>query len=288
MKSLINRTDASSRSSSSLKNIIGEGKEPTNSLGILGDRIGSVLTKPDGSFQITYSDNEFKILNESGLRPDLFLMILCPDEPQISIESKLVYYSTEIRQNAGKSESYFIQLAEEIFIQKKIKLPIGSTEKSSDATVQEYLSKGDYDDKINRAILEKNGLKIKARKDKFVQAKKDFTKILSPKPIIPDATYATFINDGETVSEKLPVHLSDQLNKKNAAIQRHITQLKGIEVKFVLSTNDVSKLHLNLGATDDSTKPFTDICNTEPLKGLLYKMNNESEELCIKESAIAW
>ena len=49
---------------SSVKPITGGKKEPVNTLGFLGDRIGSVLTAQDGTFAISFTNQEFQVINE--------------------------------------------------------------------------------------------------------------------------------------------------------------------------------------------------------------------------------
>lgn len=81
-----------------------------------GDRIGSVLTSPSGSFELTYEDSEFQIRNEEK-RPDLILLVMAPEEPEsknqqipISPQSLMLYFSNIPRVNAGRTESYVIRL----------------------------------------------------------------------------------------------------------------------------------------------------------------------------------
>ncbi|MBX2890536.1 MAG: hypothetical protein KF734_06385 [Saprospiraceae bacterium] len=86
---------------------------PKNELGLLGDRIGSILTGMDGSFSIEYEDAEYQIRNPREKRPDLFLMVFAPEKMGASLQESLLFYSPEIRQDAGRIESYFIQISED-------------------------------------------------------------------------------------------------------------------------------------------------------------------------------
>lgn len=94
---------------------------------ILGDRIGSVLTSVDGSFRLAYEDSEFRVQNVQEKRPDLFLMVLAPEDAGSS-EVKILY-KTAFRQNAGRQESYFIRLTTEQL--KEAGIPIPETEKEN-------------------------------------------------------------------------------------------------------------------------------------------------------------
>jgi hypothetical protein len=86
---------------------------PKNELGLLGDRIGSVLTGTDGAFLIEYEDAEYQIRNPRVKRPDLFLMVFAPEKMGTSLQDSLLFYSPEIRQDAGRIESYYIQISED-------------------------------------------------------------------------------------------------------------------------------------------------------------------------------
>lgn len=79
-------------------------------LGGLGDRIGSVLTGADGSFILSYEDGEFRIRNEGEKRPDLLLLAFAPEAAGKALNDLILFASPEIRQNAGRIETYLIQL----------------------------------------------------------------------------------------------------------------------------------------------------------------------------------
>lgn len=86
---------------------------PLNVLGGLGDRLFSTLTGPDGSFRVNFADNEFRIRNEEEKRPDLLLLVFAPEAPGKTLSDLIMFVSPEVRQNAGRLESYFIQLTEQ-------------------------------------------------------------------------------------------------------------------------------------------------------------------------------
>ena len=271
IKSLVNSTNEPSGGLSPAKPITGGGKEPVNTLGFLGDRIGSVLTAQDGTFKMTYVNEEFQILNETEKRPDLFLMILGPEESQKTIESNLIYYSPEIRQNAGRSENYFIQLTQKLFLEKKIDIPQGNAAPNVITKIDAYIKENTFNKTFSTELLKQENIKITEKKEKLVQSKKEFRKILAPKPILPDSSYVTFVADEEKVSDKFDGHMNSQMTDKNTVIQKHITDQKGIEVSFLLSRANANTL--GLVTTAESTKVFTNIKNSEPLKSLLSKMN---------------
>lgn len=262
--------------------IIGGGKVPTNSLGFLGDRIGSVLTGQDGTFSISYYNQEFQILNETEKRPDLFLLILGPEEPNQSIQHNLLYYSSEIRQNAGRCENYNIQLTTELFEKKKMEIPKGNTKPNVDSQIDEFKRRNLFVKTYNTAILSEETAKVNEKKSRLIGSKTVFRKLFAPKPIAPESSFVTFIGEDETVASKFGDHMQNQLEEKQKKIQDHIDANKGIEVNFLLNNSDRIALSINTGL--ETTLPFTDIQSTEPLKSLLHKMNSAGSDNLILTS----
>lgn len=100
--------------------------------GFPGDRIGSVLTDKDGIFEFKYEDSEFQIRNPKEKRPDLFLMVMSPEEPNKNSSKGILYVPSSIRQNAGRSEQYLILFSEEQLKKAGIVIPTNSTKDFSD------------------------------------------------------------------------------------------------------------------------------------------------------------
>ncbi|HEY6220702.1 MAG TPA: hypothetical protein VIV65_11675, partial [Gemmatimonadaceae bacterium] len=78
------------------------------------DRLFGVVTGKNGEFLVTFEDHEFQIRNPDERRPDLFLQVLAPEEPGRSLDSRLLYASNAIRQNAGRVEQYLIRLPSDL------------------------------------------------------------------------------------------------------------------------------------------------------------------------------
>ena len=93
------------------------------------DRLGAVLTSNDGtsskagSFELTYDDSEFQVRNAQERRPDLLMQVLAPEAPGQTLESRVLYVSTRVRQNAGKTEQYLIRIPSAVLEKTGIPLP---------------------------------------------------------------------------------------------------------------------------------------------------------------------
>jgi hypothetical protein len=91
--------------------------------GFPGDRLGSVLTDQNGAFALAFEDDEFRIRNEGEKRPDLFIIVIAPEELGIDTDSRILFTSSAIRQNAGRTEQYVIQITSDQLTKAGIPLP---------------------------------------------------------------------------------------------------------------------------------------------------------------------
>lgn len=103
-------------------------------------RLGSVLTRADGSFELVYHDDLFRDDDGSGKqqiadrRPDVILLVLAPDRPGKNgegrtLRERLIFHTQPIRFEAGRTESYIIRIGEERLA--AFNVPVGG----SDGTV---------------------------------------------------------------------------------------------------------------------------------------------------------
>jgi len=99
-----------------------------------GDRLGSVLTGQDGSFELTYENSEFQVRNAKEMRPDLLLSVLAPEEPGQDPQARILYVSNGIRQNAGLTEHYLIRLGADQLLKAGITPPSAESQDTEPAT----------------------------------------------------------------------------------------------------------------------------------------------------------
>ena len=90
----------------------------------LGDRLGSRLTDRAGAFSFSFEDEELRIRNANEKRPDLHLVVLAPEEPGADPQSRLLYASPEIRQDAGRTEEYLIRLPADALARGGLPIPL--------------------------------------------------------------------------------------------------------------------------------------------------------------------
>ena len=82
----------------------------SDSLGMIGDRLGSVRLANDGSFEIVYDDVDFRVRNPGEKRPDLFLILQAPERDGAVMKELIIFRTEELRRNAARVEEYFIQI----------------------------------------------------------------------------------------------------------------------------------------------------------------------------------
>lgn len=107
------RTSRTSRSAAATANPAG-----------LGDRLGSRLTDDNGYFRFEFEDEAFRLRNAKEQRPDLHLVVLGPEEPGADLQTRTLYTSAEIRQDAGRTEEYLIRLPDELLTKAGVVLPV--------------------------------------------------------------------------------------------------------------------------------------------------------------------
>lgn len=175
----------------------------------LGDRLGSVLTGPDGSFSLSYEDGELRIRNEKEKRPDLWLFVLGPQTPGKTLNELFLFASPEVRQNAGREESYFIQLTAEQLAKAGLPVPQipttpdGDTEEDDLAAFERKLesSKRVFDRKA--AILQKH---VEQEHQKHAQERATTFSVNVKEELsrVPKALRESrfFVADGESVHAK--------------------------------------------------------------------------------------
>ena len=119
-----------------------EGSDTESELSNLGDRLGSRLTGKDGVFQFSFEDEEFRSRNENEKRPDLHLAVLAPEEP--GFKSRVLFTSSHIRHDAGRTEEYLIRLPRDILENAGISTPVELVQPRENAeTVVERLKRAE-------------------------------------------------------------------------------------------------------------------------------------------------
>jgi hypothetical protein len=170
-----------------------------------GDRIGSVLTGADGSFEIDYDDTDFRVRNESEQRPDLQLAILAPSDN--GSQGDAILATTPVRQNAGRSEQFLVRLTGDQLTKAGIPLPTtpGGGIEDSRAVVQRLMAAGAREGALIdgvRQVSRQRVARIRAETDAFhISLKPKLIRSLSR---VPDSLLGspTLVAPTESVTDK--------------------------------------------------------------------------------------
>jgi hypothetical protein len=270
----------------------------TDAFGALGDRLGSVTTDANGRFTLEYSDADFKNPNPGESRPDLLLVILGPDRPGQKIAEQIVFYSADLRRNAGRTESYFIQLPTKLLdtwnLQPSPALDASKpsaqdqiTKNAADVAYVDQVSQKNREDfKTNLANL---GEAIDAYVVKASQARPD---VASTAATVKGLFASTHLTDKTTVRDSLVEHLNPQIASINSAYKappKRGENPPGMRVNILLDGDERTKLGID--NTSDGRKLFTgDIARKIVAKfdfsyegNLLLTSDNPILRECLKE-----
>lgn len=211
----------------------------------LGDRLGSILSAPDGTWSLTYEDDEFRIANPTEKRPDLQLMVLGPEDAD-SGEPVVLFNSKVLRQNSGRMEAYLIRLTASQLSEAKIPLPENQeADKAVGSSIDKFRQKKTRDKALKdgmRTINEEFEVQELPQNTELRKTVKDL--------IVPDAAVLqsnyNFVKDNVAIAD---VHLQ-VLDKGTKNIDTTIGNIdpdnpepgKGIKVNLILTDEDKQAL----------------------------------------------
>ena len=221
----------------------------TDALGKIGDRLGSALTDGSGSFTIEYEDEDFRREDSAETRPDLFLIVQAPDRMGQPLQRQIVFHSAELRRNAGRSESYFIQLDDAILAQWNLRVGAGWRPSTPDpaGVVQRQQAEDRFVDKVTEA----GRGRFKLAMDNVVAARLDFGDGQQRPGNWPAGTpsrigASTRVRSGETVAAVLTNHYQQQLEPIKQQYQVAQGAL-GMLATVVLNSNERALIGINPG-----------------------------------------
>lgn len=90
---------------------------------VSGDRLGSVITGQDGSFELVYDDADFRVVNPNEQRPDLHLTIFAPEETGSAPEQLVLFSSVLPRELGARTEQYIVRLSTDQLNKAQIPVP---------------------------------------------------------------------------------------------------------------------------------------------------------------------
>jgi hypothetical protein len=258
---------------------------PKSLLGILGDRIGSVLTETDGSFSLEYEDAEYQIRNPKEKRPDLFLMVFAPEKMGGSLEESLLFYSPEIRQNAGRIEMYFIQLTEEELTKVGIGIPQNQPSSNAKSRFETYKAKVEDEITFTDDIAKFEREKTIVKQKEIASMRDNIKEQLIIKEVQP-SDYSTFVAEGKKVIDVWKGHFTKEVDSTNNKINAQ----KGLPVTFFLNAKEKGVLNVdvtkdeNIALTKEQLDSIRAKMNSAGTDNLILTSNNPILKKCLKKN----
>ncbi len=243
--------------------ILNDNKKPIDGFDGLGDRIGSVLTDNNGQFSIEYEDEEFRIRNKGERRPDLLVLVYAPEINGKLVNDNLLFISPEIRQNAGKKESYFIQLLEGQLIKAGVTIPQNQpTPLNAKSKFDAYKAKVEDEIALTDNIAKFEREKTIVKQTEIAAMRDNIKEQLLIKEV-QSSDYSTFVAEGKKVIDVWKGHITKELYN----INNKINSQTGLPVTFFLNAKEKGVLYVDV--TKDENLPLT----KEQLDSIRAKMN---------------
>jgi hypothetical protein len=260
--------------------------EVLDSLGRLGDRLGSVITDQNGAFELEYEDAEFRVANAVEQRPDLFLILLAPESPKASAKDLLLFSSQEVRRNAGKREQFLIRLPESLLKEKGIPFGAAAADETTAARVEDYSRRQSEDKEYIAKTQRSRAADINATLAEFQETKRTLLGNMA-RPAVSMPALSTRLEAERKVSDVLPEHHVKQVGSINQMLDDVRAIQGGIEVSFVLDQAQRSAIGVDvasaakLSLTDTQLAQIRSRMNFAGLDNLVLTSQNPILRYCL-------
>ena len=267
-------------------NVLNDNKKPIDGFDGLGDRIGSVLTDKSGQFYLEYEDDEFRIRNKGERRPDLLVLVYSPEINGKSVNDNLLFISPEIRQNAGKKESYFIQLSEGQLIKAGVIVPqIQTTTLNAKSKFDAYKAKVEDDITLTNDIAKFERERTIVKQAEIATMRANIKEQLVISEVQP-SDFSTFVKEGVKVLDVWKGHVTKEVENTNNKINAQ----SGLPVTFFLNVKEKGDLGVdvtkdeNLSLTQEQLEIIRSKMNAAGTDNLILTSNNPILKKCLKKT----
>ncbi len=256
-------------------------------LPVAGCRLGSVLTGDDGSFALNYEKNSFSA-EGSKQNTNLFLLVLAPEDAESNDAPMILYKSALIRQNSGKSESYFIRIKEETLKKADIRPPANpNDEQDVNRQLSFYTKTQELKSKLNEGVSGFHQVQTNIELSERKIFKANFTKKLST-DFDKVQLSGVLAKDDDNISDLNKTVVNNGVNNANGVINN----TKGVQVNLYLTPEDRIRLKPFFdnavdGIAEIPESEISDILfrtNSSENPGTLLVNNNPIAKFCLENS----
>jgi hypothetical protein len=223
---------------------------------IAGNRLGSVLTRADGTFLLEYDENAFRTGDEEK-RPDLTLMVTAPEEPTREHTPPIILYASNgVRQNAGRNEAYFVRLPAAVLKDIGISMSNGASHRSAEATIRRAEEDEARRKKIAKGLRSVNETRIEEARVLTRKVKEQFSNfneaVLSRVP--PEhRDLDTYVRPGKSVEKA-----TEDVIRRNIQAKNKIEDPRNkATVRLSLTQQEVEDLRLKDAAGEPRADPLS-------------------------------
>jgi hypothetical protein len=258
----------------------------------LGERIGSVITDASGQFRFDVIPKDFNLPGTTPeTKPDLVMVVLAPDEPGFDLAKRVLYFSKDVRFNAGSREAYVIRFNTAFLKEHDIPFGVRPEEdrKSAQDKISAYVNDRKREEEFKAGVADYHSAETARETQERKVFRKDFVKQVAT-DLTSVGVPGVIANDGDNIAEKNNQTVTQGIAKANAALGN--TQEAGIPVNLYLTPSDQSRLktYFTTATGDYVDIPDSDVqdilfrSNSTENPGTLLVHNNPIAKFCTPES----
>ena len=232
------------------------------------ERAGSAVTNASGECSFDLTPKDFNLPRKTEQKPDLLLVVLAPEEPGFALDKRVLYFSRDVRFNAGSKEAYVIRLPTDLLEEKGIPYAIDRQDSPDNARSQValYVNQRESERTFAGGVADYHATlavqDIAARKafraDFFKKIATDFSTV----PVT-----GVLVGEGDPIGKKNMELIDEGIGKANTALG---PSGRGVPVNLYLTPADKERLKPFF---ENATGDFVEIPESE-LADVLFRRNS--------------
>jgi hypothetical protein len=234
------------------------------------DRIGSRATDARGECRFDVIPKDFNLPGKTEQKPDLLLVILAPEEPGWDLNKRVLYFSQDVRFNAGSEEADIIRLPAVLLEEKDI--PYGPRKEANRETAHDkvtvYVSDRDREKDFNAGVADYHRTQTVRETQERKAFRKDFIKTVGTdlSAVVLSGAVAA---EGDNIQEKNQETVSNGVERANEVLD---VEEGGVPVNLYLTPSDLDDDDLK-SYFEAATGEYVDIPEAD-IREILFRPNS--------------
>ena len=152
----------------------------------VAERVGSVITNRSGEFEFQVGAKDFNLPGKSEQKPDLFLAVSAPDEPDMPREKRLLHVTRDVYLNAGRREAFIIRLPTKLLIERGINqtVPEPETKDEGKRRAKAFAGAHDSEELFNRQVVSARSISTEAEQEERTSLRTELRQALTTNPAV--------------------------------------------------------------------------------------------------------